>query len=170
MFTKIKNNQSGFTLIDTIVGIMIISIVLTVILIVMRDINIKSITNETVEKGTAFANSVIHYIIAHRFDENYNTTGAPWTYPLGQDSGDFDDIDDFIGADWSIIPGYVNMGYQAVSNVFYIDATVDLMTSSVDLMTICNYPTNFKRIVVTVNHANLSNPIILTTIITPHGT
>lgn len=163
MFTKIKNNQSGFTLIDTIVGIMIISIVLPVILIVMRDINIKSITNETMEKGTAFANSVIHNIIAHRFDENYNTTGAPWTYPLGQDSGDFDDIDDFIGADWSIIPGYVNMGYQAVSNVFYIDATVDLMTS-------CNYPTNFKRIVVTVNHANLSNPIILTTIITPHGT
>lgn len=111
MFTKIKNNQSGFTLIDTIVGIMIISIVLPVILIVMGDINIKSITNETMGKGIAFANSVIHYIIAHSFDENYNTTGAPWTYPLGQDSGDFDDIDDFIRADWSIIPGYVNMGY-----------------------------------------------------------
>ena len=163
MFTKIKNNQNGFTLIDTIVGTMIIGIVLPVILTVMRDMNIKSVTNETMDKGTAFANSVIHYIIAHRFDENYNTTGAPWTYPLGQDSGDFDDIDDFIGADWSIIPGYVNMGYQATSTVFYIDATTDLMTSY-------NYPTNFKRIVVTVNHAELSNPIILTTIITPHGT
>lgn len=163
MFTKIKNNQSGFTLIDTIVGIMVMSFVLPVILMVMKDINIKNITNETMEKGTAFANSVMHNIIAHRFDENYNTTGAPWTYPLGQDSGDFDDIDDFIGADWSIIPEYVNMGYQAISNVFYIDTTVDLMTST-------NYPTNFKRIVVTVNHANLSNPIILTTLITPHGT
>ena len=163
MFTQIKNNQCGFTLIDTVVGIMIISIVLPVILLVMGDLNFKSITNETTEKGTAYANSVMHYIIAHRFDENYNTTGAPWTYPLGQDSGDFDDIDDFIGADWSIIPGYTNMGYQAASNVFYIDATVDLMTSH-------NYPTNIKRIVVTVNHANLSNPIILTTLMTPHGT
>ncbi len=162
MFTKIKNNQSGFTLIDTIIGIVIIGAVLPVILIAMRDMNINSITSETTEKGTAFANSVMHYIIAHRFDENYNTTGAPWTYPLGQEGGDSDDIDDFIGADWSINPGFVDMGYQAISNVFYID-------SSVELMTISNYATNFKRIVVTVNHANLSNPIILTTIITPHG-
>ncbi len=163
MFKKIKNNQTGFTLIDTIVGIMIIGFALPVILIVMRDLNLKSITNETVENGTAFANSVMHYIIAHRFDENYNTIGEPWTYPLGQDSGDFDDIDDFIGADWSAIPGYANMGYQAVSNVIYIDNTVDLMA-------ICAYPTNFKRIIVIVSHANLSHPIILTTIMTPHGT
>jgi type II secretory pathway pseudopilin PulG len=162
MFTKIKNNQSGFTLIDTVIGIMIISFVLPVILISIRDLNIKSISSETIEKGTAFANSVMHNIIAHRFDENYNVSGAPWTYPLGQDSGDSDDIDDFIGADWSVIPGYENAGYQAVSNVFYIDYDVDLMTS-------CNYPTNYKRIIVTVTHANLSNPIILTTIITPHG-
>ena len=163
MFTKIKNDQSGFTLIDIVSGIMIMTFVLPVILITTSDMNLKSVNNDTYEKGTSFGNTIMNYIIGHRFDENYNTTGAPWTYPLGQDSGDFDDIDDYIYADWSIIPGYVNMGYQATSNIFYIDPSVDLMSN-------CNYPTNFKRIVVIVNHANLSNPLTLTTLMTPHGT
>ncbi len=159
-----KQNQSGFTLIDTIIGIVIISFVLTGILFVVIDLNVKSIRNEIVAKGTVYANSVMHYIRAHRFDENYTTGGLgdPWTYPLGQDSGDYDDIDDFIGADWSIIPGYTNVGYQASSNVVYVDILVSLMDG-------CNYATNYKRITVTVNHSDLPNPILLTSIMTPHG-
>lgn len=163
MFTKIKKDQSGFTLIDTVSGIVIMCFVLPVILFTTLDMNVKSLNDETYKKGTSFGNTIMNYIIGHRFDENYNTTGAPWTYPLGQNNGDYDDIDDFISADWSIIPGYANMGYQATSNIFYIDPSVDLMSS-------CNYQTNFKRIVVIINHANLSNPLTLTTIMTPHGT
>jgi len=162
IFMNYKKNQSGFTLIDTIIGIVIISFVLTGVLFVIIDLNVKSIRNETLVKGTSYGNSVMNYIRAHRFDENYNTTGAPWTYPLGQDLGDYDDIDDFIGADWSVIPGYADVGYQAISNVFYVDHIVNLLDA-------CGYVTNYKRINVTINHEDLHNPIILTSIMTPHG-
>jgi len=157
-----KKNQSGFTLIDTIIGIVIMSIVLTGVILMVLDLSVKSVRNESIVKGTAYANSVMNYIRVHRFDENYNTSGAPWTYPLGQDGGDSDDIDDFIGADWSIIPGYTDVGYQATSNVFYIDHLVNLLDS-------CAYATNYKRIIVTVNHDGLPNPIVLTSIMTAHG-
>ena len=157
-----KKNQSGFSLIDIIIGIVIISLVLTGVIFMVLDLNVKSLRNETMAKGTAYANSVMNYIRVHRFDENYNTSGAPWTYPLGQDSGDSDDIDDFIGADWSIIPGYTDVGYQATSNVFYVDHIVNLLDS-------CLYATNYKRIIVTVDHDGLSDPIILTSIMTAHG-
>ncbi len=164
MSLNYKKNQSGFTLIDTIIGIVIISFVLTGILFVVIDLNVKSIRNEIVAKGTVYANSVMHYIRAHRFDENYTISSqiGPWTYPLGQDSGDYDDIDDFIGADWSIIPGFADVGYQASSNVVYVDVLVSLMDG-------CNYATNYKRIIVTVGHDDLPNPILLTSIMTPHG-
>ena len=157
-----KNNQSGFSLIDIIIGIMIITFVLTGVLYVITDLNVKSIRNETITIGTNYANTVMNYIRAHRFDENYKTSGTPWTFPLGQDGGDYDDIDDFIGADWSIIPDYTNIGYQATSDVFYIDQLVDLLTN-------CGYITNYKRITVTVFHGDLPNPIVLTSIMTPHG-
>ena len=159
---KYNKNQSGFTLIDTIIGIVIVSFVLTGILFVIIDLNVKSLRNETIAKGTAYSNSVMNYIRAHRFDENYNTSGMPWTYPLGQDGGDYDDIDDFIGADWSVIPGYADVGYQAASNVFYIDHLVNLLDA-------CVYATHYKRIIVTVNHADLPNAIVLTSIMTAHG-
>jgi len=162
IFMNCKRNQSGFTLIDTIIGIVIMGFVLTGVIMMVLDLSVKSVTNETIAKGTAYANSVMNYIRVHRFDENYNTTGSPWTYPLGQDSGDFDDIDDFIGADWSIIPGYTDAGYQASSRVFYIDHLVNLLDS-------CTYATHFKRIIVTVDHDGLPNPIVLTSIMTAHG-
>ena len=157
-----KRSQSGFTLIDTIIGIVIIGFVLTGILFVIIDLNVKSVRNETIAKGTTYANSVMNYIRTHRFDENYNTSGMPWTYPLGQDGGDYDDIDDFIGADWSVIPGYTDVGYQATSNIFYVDHLVNFLDA-------CVYATHYKRIIVTVNHEDLPNSIILTSIMAPHG-
>ena len=162
MFMNYKKNQSGFTLIDTIIGIVIISFVLTGVLFVIIDLNVKSVRNETIAKGTAYANSVMNYMRAHRYDENYNTIGMPWTYPLGQDGGDTDDVDDFIGADWSIIPGYADAGYQATSNVFYVDHLTNLLDAVA-------YPTHFKRIIVTVNHQDLPNAIVLTSLMTAHG-
>ncbi len=156
-----KKNKSGFTLIDTIIGIVIIGFALTSIITVISNLYVKSIRIETLAKGTTYANSVMNYIRVHRFDENYNTSGSPWTYPLGQDGGDYDDIDDFIGADWSI-PGYSDIGYQATSNVFYVDHLINLIDA-------CGYITDYKRIVVTVSHEELPNPIVLTSIMTPHG-
>lgn len=161
MFTKIKNNQNGFSNVDIILGILILIFVLPTLLYVVRDINEKSVEYELTDNGTIFANTIMHYISGFRFDENYGTSGEPWTYPLGQDGGDYDDIDDFIGADWSIIPGFSSSGYIATSNIFYVDPTVDLTTYQ-------NYQTNFKRIVVTVDHSKQLNPITISTIITAH--
>ena len=157
-----KKNQSGFSLIDAIIGIIIISFVLTSVLYVLLDLRVKSVENEVIVKGTTYANSIMNYIRGHRFDENYSTLGPPWTFPLGQDGGDYDDIDDFIGADWSIIPGYTEIGYQATSDVFYVDEHIDLLTN-------CGYVTHYKRIIVTVFHADLPNPIVLTSIMSANG-
>jgi type II secretory pathway pseudopilin PulG len=162
MFIKLKNNQDGFTLLDTVLGISILILILPTLLNIINDLNIKSMGNESINKGTAYANSIMNYVVGYRFDENYNTIGSPWTYPLGQNSGDYDDADDFISMDWSIIPGYAESGYVASTNVFYVDPSIDLLSS-------CAYPTNFKRIVTSVNHPSLNTPIYLTTIITPHG-
>ena len=54
--------QSGFTLIDTIIGIVIISFVLIGVIRMVSDLSVKSVRNETVAKGTAYANSVMNYI------------------------------------------------------------------------------------------------------------
>lgn len=162
MFHTIKNSQDGFSNIDIILGMMILIFTLPVLLNVVQDLNSKSLEYELTDKGTIYANTIMHYITGFRFDENYGTVGVPWTYPLGQDGGDSDDIDDFITSDWSFIPGFANSGYSASSNVFYIDPTIDLMTAR-------TYPTDFKRIVVTVNSAEQMNPITLTTIMTAHG-
>ena len=157
-----KKNQSGFTLIDTIIGTVIISFVLTGVLFVIINLNVKSVRNETMAKGTVYANSVMHYIRAHRFDENYNTSGEPWTYPLGQEGSVYDDIDDFNGADWSIIPGYTDVGYQATSEVHYINHLNSLLARY-------EYVTDYKLIIVKVYHENLHNPIQIRSIMTPHG-
>ena len=159
MSMNYKKNQSGFTLIDTIIGIVIISFIFTGILFVLVDLNYKSLRNETLSKGIVYGNSVMNYIRVHRFDENYD---KPWTYPLGQEGGDFDDIDDFTGADWSIIPGYVEEGYQATSEVFYINHLVSLMISY-------GATTDYKRIIVTVSHDNLVNPIVFSSIKAPYA-
>ena len=156
-----KKNQSGFSLIDAIIGIMLISFVLTGVLYVLLDLRVKSVENEVLAKGATYANSIMNYIRSHRFDENYSMLGYPWTFPLGPDGGDHDDIDDFIGADWPTILGYAEIGYQATSDIFYVDAP--------NLLTNCGYMSNYKRIIVTVSHADLPNPIVLTSIMTPHG-
>jgi hypothetical protein len=161
MSIKIKTDQKGFTNIDIVVGIMILIFVLPMLMNLVRDTNIKSIEYEVYDKGTIYANTIMHYITGFRFDENYGTTGTPWTYPLGQDGGDYDDIDDFINMDWSIIPGLASSGYTATSNVFYVDPYIDLNTPQ-------SIQTHFKRIVVSVNHDMQSNPITITTLITAH--
>ena len=161
MLSKIRKKQDGFSNVDIILGIMIIVFVFPLLMNVVQDFNSKSISSELADKGTIFANTIMHYISGYRFDERYGTTGHPWTYPLGQDSGDYDDIDDFINMDWSIIPGFANSGFTATSNIYYIDPAISLTTA-------LGYQTNFKRIVVTVNHAQLDNSITLSTIMTAH--
>jgi hypothetical protein len=160
MFMNYKD-QSGFSLIDLVIGTTILAFTLTGIMMVIGDMSVKSVRNESIEKATVYGTTVINNIRAHRFDENYGGSGWPWTYPLGSDGGDLDDIDDYIGADWSGIPGYASAGYTATSMVHYIDPP--------DLLSVRNYVTNYKRIVVVVTHPDLANPVFLSTIMTPHG-
>jgi len=161
MLSKIRHNQSGFSNIDIILGILIIIFVFPVLMNVVQDFNVRSLSTELNDKGTIFGNTIMHYVSGFRFDENYGTTGHPWTYPLGQDYGDYDDIDDFINMDWSIIPGLASSGYTASSNIYYVDPSISTTAAQA-------YQTNFKRIVVSVDHAELNNTIVLSTIMTAH--
>ena len=161
MFTKIRTDQSGFSNIDLAIGLMISIFTIPLLINVFNNLNIKSLEYEVEDRGTIFANTIMHYITGFRFDENYGTTGTPWTYPLGQDGGDYDDIDDFINMDWSIIPEFANSGFTATTNVYYVDPYIDLMSAQ-------TYQTHFKRITVSVNHNMQNINITLTTIVCAH--
>ena len=108
-------------------------------------------------RGTTFSNSVMQQIRSARFDELDN---PPWS-ALGSDSGDRDDIDDYIGSvDWSAITGFSD--FNVAVSVYYIDPSSS-WTAPVGGWT------NYKIIVVTVSHQNLNTYLTLSSIMTPFG-
>jgi hypothetical protein len=99
-------------------------------------------------------------IRAHRFDE---ASEFPWTLPvsLGSEGGDSDDVDDYIGANWSaIISGFSD--FSVSTNVYYVDVTTNWLDNA-------GVITNYKKIDVIVNHPNMSSPVGLSSLVTPIG-
>ena len=138
---KRSNFQSGFSIIDMIIGLSIISIAIVAVMTIQQNYVQMSTKVEVGMRAISLGNSVMSTIRMHRFDENSN---APWSSTLGPDTGenaisDYDDIDDHAGAawDWS----YWFPGYSVSSRVF----SINLASSWVDSV---GAPTNFKRIIV----------------------
>jgi len=154
---KRHNSQSGFSLIDLIIGMSIISVALVGIMSVQSNYVNMSNKVEVGLRAVALGNSVMSTIRMHRFDENSN---APWSSTLGTDTGeissdDYDDIDDYASAAWDF--SYWYPGYTVSSRVF----SINLATSWVDSV---GAPNNFKRIIVAVNHEVLDNPIVFSSL------
>jgi len=150
--------QAGFALIEMIVGIMIISIAFVGAMYVYAEIQTKSSGIEITLRATSLANSIMGVIRSHNFDEN---SSAPWSGVLGPEEGlssNYDDVDDYIAFPWSV-PGYDN--YSVSTQVFYVDPSLSWLNSAGSI-------TYYKRITVTVDHSGLTNPILLTSLITPH--
>ena len=158
MFLK---NSKGFAYIDFIIGIIIIGIAVVPVISILLTLRFDNNQVLLQSRANTYANSIMHNIRAHRFDE---ATEAPWTAPgsLGFD-GNYNDVDDFIGADWSGITGFSD--FSVLTNVYYVDAG----TPTYDWLNDASVITNFKKIDVEVNHPNMNSSVGLSSLVTTFG-
>ncbi len=152
------NSQSGFSIMDMIMGLSILAIAIVGIQIAQNNYINMSNQVEISLRGTSLGNSVMNIIRMHPYDEN---TLPPWSTTLGQDSGestlvDNDDIDDYAGASWDFsADGFP--GYTVSSRVFYINHYSSWLDS-------VGTGTSFKRIIVSVDHPQLESPLVFSSL------
>jgi len=154
---KTSTLQSGFSLLDLIIGIIFLSIAFVGSMVTIRNLQSQQNEMEAMVRGSSMASNIIEVMRSYDFDEN---AVSPWSSPLGPEEGqieDYDDVDDYMGASWSY-NGYT--GFSGNSRVFYVDPTINLMDSTGTV-------TDYKRLIVTVTHAEMSTPVILSSIKTP---
>ena len=155
------NSHSGFTIIELIIGVMIIGIAFVAVMFAHTQIQTNSTRVEFTLRSTVLANSIMKVVRSHNFDENES---PPWSSMLGPDessSSEFDDVDDYIGYVWpSQSAGYT--GYTVTTRVFYVNPSISLLDST-------GVITDYKRIIISVYTDGLPQPVILSSLITHHG-
>ncbi len=162
MFLK---DCKGFAYIDFIIGVVIMGIAVVPVIIIILSLRIDNNQVLLQSRAVTYANSIMHHIRAHRFDEAFD---SPWTIPasLGSESGDSDDVDDYKNANWpGIISGFPD--FSVSTNIYYVDAASDWLIKAqwagVDSIT------NYKKIDIIISHPNLSTPVSLSSLVTPLG-
>ena len=159
MFMNFKTRENGFSLIEIIIGVLIVGIGFVGSSYAFSAIRSMSIEIEVTFRAVSVANSVMHTIRANNYDEN---SEEPWTGSLGPEEGSsahYDDVDDYAGYAWDFQPkGFP--GYDITTRVYYVNPTVS-WTDSV------GSETNYKHIIVQVSHDGLKVPITLASLITP---
>ena len=149
LVTKILKNTKGFTLVE----VMVVLILLTLsFMVFLRALNTGKSVRANSELRTiqgVILNSIQNEIRARRFDENVSSS---WSSVLGKDSGEslvlqFDDIDDFHDYNVSSITEYPGFSYSVeVKYVSLEDGEFNLNPDPV-------VQTDFKCVTVTVSHA-----------------
>ena len=153
-----SSSQSGFSIMDMIIGLSIVSIAIVGILLAQRNYINSAAQVEVGIRAVTLGNYVMQTIRMHRFDENNAT---PWSTGYGTDTGestmaDYDDIDDYANATWDFSSdGY--SGYTVQTRVF----CVDLSSSWLDSV---GPGTNYKRIIVGVNNSALEGPVLFSSL------
>jgi len=142
-----KNN--GFSLIDLIIGLSIITISFTVFMVSSANISSAEERSEIIIDATHIANNIMENIRTHRFDENIS---PPYSTSMGREETGtvFDDIDDFSNYTWTNFESNF-YGFQVHSRVFYVDMNANWEDST-------GTPSTLKRIIVEVNHPNFDSP------------
>lgn len=157
MLNSCKNK--GFSLTDLILGMMIISVAIVGILYAQNSYITRAGEVELGVRGVTLANAVMHTIRMHNYDEQ---SVSPWSSTLGTETGEssmslFDDVDDYNGASWS--PGSMGYpGFTITTSVIYVDVSSSWITSVTG-------PTEYKRIIVQVDHSGLDETIEMTSLI-----
>ena len=157
---KHHNQQSGFSIIDMIMGLSIIDIGIVGVQYVQRNYIESASQVEINLRAISLGNSVMNIIRMHAYDES---TASPWSLTLGPDLGessntDYDDIDDYAGASWDFSSDGFE-GFTVNTQVFYVEVPNNWLDS-------IGTRSNFKRIVVTVSHQVLNAPVIFTSLMT----
>ncbi|MBT4033606.1 MAG: hypothetical protein HOB84_11630 [Candidatus Marinimicrobia bacterium] len=154
----LKQFQTGFSIIDMIIGISIIAIAILAIQVALSNYISMSTRVEVGLRAVSLGNSVMNTIRMHRYDENLS---SPWSISYGTDAGestsaDYDDIDDYAGTSWDF-SGDGFAGYTVTTRVH----CVDLTTSWTDSV---GPGTNFKRIIVSMDHDAMDHPMIFSSL------
>lgn len=154
-----RHSQSGFSIIDMIMGLSIIAVAIVGIQLAQRNYVRMSSQVEVNLRAISLGNSVMNIIRMHRFDENDT---APWDSTLGTDTGEtslilYDDIDDYNGATWDFsADGYD--GYSVTSSVFSVNLPDNWLNNAGAF-------TSFKRIIVSIDHSAMDSPVVFTSIV-----
>ncbi len=143
---------------DMIMGLSIIAVAIVGIQIAQNNYVNMSSRVEVGLRAISLANSVMNVIRMHDFDEN---SAAPWSLTLGTDTGEssaalYDDIDDYSGATWDF-SGDGFPGFTITTTVHNIDINSSWLSS-------VGSRTNFKRIIVQIDHPSLANPVVFSSI------
>ncbi len=164
MFKGNFRSQSGFALMDLVIGITFLSFAFLATMRIMDDLQQKLDHRDLQIRATSLANSMMSIIRSVNFDENAT---SPWIIAsnLGMDgSGLYDDVDDFmLNPAGQANFGVAGVGFAITVIVFYVDPFNPPMVPLTG-----NISSNFKRVTVTVSHPLLTNTIILSAIVTPN--
>ncbi len=167
MFNGKISQQAGFALLDLVIGITLLAFAFLATMRIVDDLQQKLDHRDVQIRATSLANSMMSIIRSVDFDENAT---PPWIIAsnLGMDgSGLYDDVDDFILNPAGVANfGAAGAGFTITVNVFYVDPTTSPPNMTVPLTG--NNSSNYKRVTVTVSHPTLTNPIILSAIVTPN--
>ncbi len=153
-----RHSQSGFSIIDMIMGLSIIAIAIFAIQVAQNNYVQMSSRVEVGLRAVSLGNSVMNVIRMHRYDENLS---SPWSTSYGTDTGettsaDYDDIDDYAGASWDFSSdGF--LGFTVTTRVH----CVALATSWTDSV---GPGASFKRIIVSVDHDGLESPMVFSSL------
>ncbi|MEA3286756.1 MAG: hypothetical protein U9Q77_05210 [Candidatus Marinimicrobia bacterium] len=156
---KRPDPQSGFSIMDIIMGLSIIAVAIVGMMLAQRNYVQQSSQVEVGLRAVSLGNSVMNIIRMHAYDDS---TSSPWSPSLGPNTGessadDYDDIDDYDGASWDFSnDGFA--GFTINTRVF----NVQIPTNWVDSV---GTGGNFKKITVTVNHSVLKSPVTFSSIV-----
>ena len=168
MFKGNHSNQSGFTLMDIIIGIAFLSFAFLATLRITDDLQRKLNQRDLQIRATSIANSMMSIIRSVNFDENWPSSTHTVASNLGRDASLlYDDVDDFIFNPLTAANfGATANGFIVSVNAYYVDPATTPPNLTVALAG-ANF-SNFKRIDVTVGHTELANPIEIDAIVTPN--
>ena len=155
--SRMRVRQAGFTLIESIVGIVILGFALSVLVLGVYTSSTKSHQATYQAQAAALGHSIMTDVLSRQFDENSDPNGGqyrcgenddnPCSTGLGKDGTDgltsvsFNDVDDFIGC-WgelsicssNSLPSYqLNQLIDATSAAEYKNFTVEINVAYADV-------------------------------------
>lgn len=164
-YSSLVTNKKGFTLIETVMIIVVVAIALPVIVITLGQEAKHSVDAELRVTATEAAQAIMEEIMSKGWDENSPIPPGSYTTPLGSEGGEtktacagapltYDDVDDYNGYAETCSWGGIN--YATTVQVCYVPSTNLNDTSA------CNTATDYKRIQVTVTHPRIGSAELVT--------
>ncbi|QQR81215.1 MAG: prepilin-type N-terminal cleavage/methylation domain-containing protein [Deltaproteobacteria bacterium] len=166
--TNRKWNQKGFSLVELILTITLMTIGLPAIMHLFAETIMTSAKLVVQPTSADLANELMEEIKSRKFDERTAKTNGNWSTIMGTDSGEttkaqFDDVDDFNGYTQSF-SGYT--GYSATVSVGYVSSANINSLLTIPGTVPASWTPSYKMITVTISNAALPANYVLKTLVT----